>query len=445
MAASIAERAERYWRTIKAAMPSLPPGIQTAFGRPLGTSDVSWALSLVLAGWSLLKESDRGDAPEVLQQTGAMPLVNQLNALSVTLPEPFKKALETAEAATGGSFAGAATYLTQAFQDMIDLQRNAVATWVGGQLFREAGASLTRRIQEPGSQLGQTWSLPTVGATPTFQEARRSRLAAFEASERPKRSRSAAPKEAAPDSGSSPSEPAVPPAVVARGVLMSQAGWEAHETERILSGPEGNSGSALGLKRILRTYGGMKEYERQKFRRLVTAREGGFDSSRSGLVSVSVADLRAVRDADALDDVASAESLFGRYSELSLPDRKRMLRWIQNQEPAAFGLVERLPILLASYRALPQRERMRFLKLVDETEQEVQKESINAADVSWEPMTEPAVPELSDAIRLYRVYRRLSVPERASLIRASLQTEQGFNIPDFEKVDLGKIERKDLE
>lgn len=458
MASKLFDRAVRFQKTFAAAMPNLPDGIQTALKATLGTADVTWALALVLAGWRLQKEADSGDASVALRETGAQELVNEIDSLSIALPEPFKQALTAAEA-EDAAFAGAATYLSTAFNDMIDLQRTAVVKWLGGKLFREAGASLTRRIQAPASQLPSTWGAPPPAAeaqppTPTPAPSQPSRLERFERADRPRRVVPAVavvdqalppPSPSAPVEPIAPPTPQLPPQTIARLHLMTEGRWPANEAERILSGPTGDTGSALQLRQFLRTYASLSLPQRARFQALVEQNEEGFEVSRTALIATSISDIQNVRSVDGLPQKTGVE-LFGIYEGLSAPERQRALRWIVDQESSAFGNPAQLqlPTLYATYRNLPKYERMRFLKVVDEIEEEGKKDAWKTADVGWVSSASPN-PTISTATGLYRAYRRLSLPKRMSLVRAAIDNEEEFTLDEMNKTGLGKISPQELE
>lgn len=468
MASMLFDRATRYQSTFAAAMPNLPYGIQVALKAPLGTADAGWALALVLAGWRLLKEADSGDAQAVLKETGAQPLVDELNALSIALPEPFKQALTAAESPSA-TFAGAATYLTQAFTDMIDLQRNAVIKWMGGELFRSAGNSLTRRFQPPGSQpaaASATWGVPSNPPTASAPSSptptpRPSRLERFERADRPPpRARKAEIQDTAvtpveppapAEPASAPPTPQVPPETVARIHLMTQAGWAGNDADRILSGPKGDSGSALQLRQFLRTYASLSYPQRSRFQGLVEQQEESFEPSRTALLTTSIADIQNVRDIDALPIKTGAE-LLDIYEKLPVLERQRALRWITDRESTAFANLDQLdlPTLYGTYRNLQRLERMRFLKVIDEIEEAPKKDAWKTADIGWvTAWMKDFAPEPNRAITtaagLYKAYRRLSLPKRMSLVRAVIENEKEFTLEEMNKTSLGKIDPEDLE
>ena len=148
---------------------------------------------------------------------------------------------------------------------------------------------------------------------------------------------------------------------------MTEGGWPANDAERILSGPTGDSGSALQLRQFLRTYASLSLPQRARFQALVEQNEEGFEVSRNALLATSISDIQNVRSVDSLPQKTGVE-LFGIYEGMSAPERQRALRWIIDQESSAFGNQAQLqlPTLYATYRNLPKYERMRFLKLLDE-------------------------------------------------------------------------------
>jgi hypothetical protein len=112
-------------------------------------------------------------------------------------------------------------------------------------------------------------------------------------------------------------------------------GWEPYDADRLTSGPSGHTGSALQIRRFLRTYGGLPAREREKFQQRVSAEEAGFDVNREELLTLTNADLERVREAQPLG-ASDSDALWGIYSELGLMERKRSLRWIIGNEPLAF-------------------------------------------------------------------------------------------------------------
>lgn len=251
---------------------------------------------------------------------------------------------------------------------------------------------------------------------------------------------------------------------------LTSGGWQAHEADRILSGPSGNSGATLALKRLLRSYAAMGKGGREWFRRLVTEREADFEVSIAALRMVPASDIRDVRDVDY--EPKAAEEIFAGYKALAVPERQRMLRWIVDQESQAFSLEDRLPGLLATYRRLVKQERMRFIKIFDEVVNDLPKqnekhndknpppppanrlvsEPWRTADVRWVAASESAPlgtaaaasPFLNTAYDLFKVFRRLPVEQRLALIRAAIEGEQEFSIPaDLKDIKLGTIDPKD--
>lgn len=323
------EIGERLWRIMGIAMPKLPAGIQTALKLRVGAADVSWALALVLAGWGLLK---KGDEPTraALQETGALPLVNQLDGVAAVLPASFTKFLNAADQADDESgYAGASVYLTDAFNDLIDLQRNAIITWLNGVMFRDAARALVGRYPQPDSGLAPAWgSELTAPVAPSPPPARQSRAERFDRADRPRpRPRPAVATKAMPDEPAPP-DPNLSAEDIARAHLHT-AGWNVDEANRLLSGPKGTTGSLLQIRRILKAYTGLPKTERMLFQKLVDEAEQAF--TKEELQAVGIDDLGDIRSADALA-VTKGLELFRAYKRLAVRDRQRVLKYVIQNE-----------------------------------------------------------------------------------------------------------------
>lgn len=332
------ERATQYWQTVNAAFPKLPVGIQTVLRVRLGSGDVSWALSLVLAGWRLSKIGD-SEAVALLRSTstGLTELIKQLEVAALTMPASFQQSLTAAEAASDG-FAGAATYLADALNDLITLQQNALVTWLNGAQFRDEAGALVRRFPPPDSGLASAWDgggSMNPATTPSRVVSRADRA---DRQDRPPGRSGAPPKRANPAvkaAAAAPPEPSIGAHQAAHADLLGR-GWTSYDAGRILSGASGNAGSALAIRRLLRTYGSLREAERGNFRAAVSHKEQTFGLTMAALADVNVLDIQRVREAEVLE-ARTGVGLFEQYSELNPPERKRVVRWILDAEPTAFS------------------------------------------------------------------------------------------------------------
>lgn len=323
------EIGERLWRIIGIAMPKLPAGIQTALKLRVGAADVSWALALVLAGWGLLKKGDESTRT-ALQETGALPLVSQLDGVAVILPASFTKFLNAADQADDASgYAGASVYLIDAFNDLIDLQRNAIVTWLNGVQFRDTARALTSRYPQPDSGIAPAWSSETMEpATPSAPLSRQSRAERFDRADRPRpRPKPSVTAKAVADEPAPPT-PNLSAEDVARAHLHT-TGWNVDEANRLLSGPKGSTGSLLQIRRFLKTYTGLPKSERMLFQKLVDEAEQAF--TKEELQAVSIDDLGDIRSADSLA-VAKGLDLFRAYKRLAVRDRQRVLKYVIQNE-----------------------------------------------------------------------------------------------------------------
>lgn len=323
------EIGERLWRIMGIAMPKLPAGIQTALKLRVGAADVSWALALVLAGWGLLK---KGDEPTrvVLQETGALPLVNQLDGVAAVLPGSFMTFLNAADRADNeAGYAGASVYLIDAFNDLIDLQRNAIVDWLNGVMFRDAGRALVGRFPQPDSGLAPAWGSGTTEtqAQTTLPPVRQSRSERFDRADRP-RPRHKTTVEARAADETAPPTPNLKPEDVARAHLHT-TGWNVDEADRLLSGPKGSTGSLLQIRRLLKTYTGLPKAERMLFQKLVDESEQAF--TRAEMQAVNIDDLGEIRSAEAFAATTGLE-LFRAYRRLAVRDRQRVLKYVVQNE-----------------------------------------------------------------------------------------------------------------
>lgn len=105
----------------------------------------------------------------------------------------------------------------------------------------------------------------------------------------------------------------------------------------------------------------------------------------------------------------------------------------------------RLKRLYLTYRNLPKIERMRFLKIGDEAEQDFTKDEWKKADLQWMNDLSGTPLPLETGVALYRAYRRLPIAQRMSLVRAAIEKETGFTLEEMNQTDLGKIDPSELE
>jgi len=98
-----------------------------------------------------------------------------------------------------------------------------------------------------------------------------------------------------------------------------------------------------------------------------------------------------------------------------------------------------------TYRNLPKLERMRFLKMLDEIEQDYTKEEWKRADLDWlKDLAGVALP-LEDAVALYRAYKRLPLAHQMSLVRAAFEKESDFTLDEMNQTQVKKIDPAELE
>ena len=84
-----------------------------------------------------------------------------------------------------------------------------------------------------------------------------------------------------------------------------------------------------------------------------------------------------------------------------------------------------------TYKNLPKLERMRFLKLLDEAEQDYSEEDWKRADLDWLSALVGTPLPLDDAVALYRAYKRLPIAQQMSLVRAAIEKESGFTMAEM--------------
>ena len=105
----------------------------------------------------------------------------------------------------------------------------------------------------------------------------------------------------------------------------------------------------------------------------------------------------------------------------------------------------RLVRVYLTYKNLPKLERMRFLKLLDEAEQDYSKEEMRKADQEWLRDLAGAPLPLETSVALYRAYRRLPIAHRMALVRAALENETAFTLDELNNTNVGKIDPAELE
>lgn len=327
----IALVAERFWRTMLLAKPRLPVGIQIALDLRAGSADISWALALVLAGWRLLKQFD-ARTRTVLQETGALSFITRLDAVEKLVPTAFTQFLQTAEGTDGdASLAGAAVYLQSAFDEMIDLQRNAFVKWATGTELREYGATLAARFPQPNLGLAPTFSAPS--PPPPSRQQR------FDRADRPAPRTTLSGPTIRNAADLTVPAPQLSREEITRAHLHAQ-GWDTAAVDRVLSGPKGHTGPLFRVRQILKTYSALTKSERMLFQKIVDESEQAF--TREALKQTSVADLNDLRTVEPLAFKTGIE-LFRVYKDLPIPDRQRVLAYILTTEtrftPAEMNLV----------------------------------------------------------------------------------------------------------
>ena len=105
----------------------------------------------------------------------------------------------------------------------------------------------------------------------------------------------------------------------------------------------------------------------------------------------------------------------------------------------------RLMRVYLTYKNLPKLERMRFLKILDEVEQDYAKEEMRKADQEWLKTLSGTPLPLETGVALYRAYRRLPIAYRMALVRAALENETAFTLDELNDTKVGKIDPAELE
>ena len=105
----------------------------------------------------------------------------------------------------------------------------------------------------------------------------------------------------------------------------------------------------------------------------------------------------------------------------------------------------RLARTYLTYKNLPRLERMRFLKLIDEIEQDYTKDEWRRADLDWLKDLAGAPLPLEDAVALYRAYKRLPHAHQMSLVRAAFEMEADFTLDEMNEIQVNKIDLAELE
>ena len=98
-----------------------------------------------------------------------------------------------------------------------------------------------------------------------------------------------------------------------------------------------------------------------------------------------------------------------------------------------------------TYKNLPKLERMRFLKILDEVEQDYAKEEMRKADLEWLKDLAGAPLPLETGVALYRAYRRLPIAHRMALVRGALENETAFTLYELNNTNVGTIDPAELE
>ncbi|MBL9002762.1 MAG: LysM peptidoglycan-binding domain-containing protein [Myxococcales bacterium] len=98
-----------------------------------------------------------------------------------------------------------------------------------------------------------------------------------------------------------------------------------------------------------------------------------------------------------------------------------------------------------TYKNLPKLERMRFLKILDEVEQDYTKEEMRKADQEWLKTLSGTPLPLETGVALYRAYRRLPIAHRMALVRAALENETAFTLDELNNTNVGTIDPAELE
>jgi LysM repeat protein len=105
----------------------------------------------------------------------------------------------------------------------------------------------------------------------------------------------------------------------------------------------------------------------------------------------------------------------------------------------------RLMRVYLTYKNLARLERIRFLKLLDEAEQDYSKEDWKKADLDWLSALVGTPLPLDDAVALYRAYKRLPIAQQMSLARAAIEKESGFTMDEMKQTLVKKIDPAELE
>lgn len=247
--------ATRLWRAMEFALPKLPESTQTILKIRVDDADVRWTLALLLAGWRLSDNREFGAAEvkQVLKETGAGPLVEQISSLQMLLPDSFAMFVNAArEADADYKLAGAGALMVSALTELIETQRNALHAWLRGAQVREVGRALIRRFPLPNSGRPPVWGAPTSPPVPPASPAVPSTPARLRGERSERGSVMGRPVLLAPLPSSPPSPPppkkapiAKPPRSSVPGLdrsAVTQAylftlGWEGAEVERLMRGP----------------------------------------------------------------------------------------------------------------------------------------------------------------------------------------------------------------
>ncbi len=247
----LVQLATRLWRAMQFALPKLPEATQTVLKLRVDDADVGWTLALLLAGWRLSDNREFGAAEvkQVLKETGAGPLVEQISSLQMLLPDSFGMFVNAArEADADYKLAGAGALMVSALSELIETQRNALHAWLRGAQVREVGRALIRRFPLPDSGRPPVWGAPSVlpvspavPGTPIRlrgERPDRGSVTGRAVRQAPPTTPPSLPLDKKTTTGSSPhsSAPTLDRSAVTQAYLFT-LGWEGAEVERLMQGP----------------------------------------------------------------------------------------------------------------------------------------------------------------------------------------------------------------
>jgi hypothetical protein len=243
----LVEAATRLWRSMEYALPKVPESMQVALKARVEDGDVRWALALLLAGWRLGVRTEPGatEVAAMMKDTGAEPLVQQMNNLQMLFPESFRMFVNAAVAAdTDPKLAGAAAYLSNTLKELGDTERGVLQRWFRSAPFLESGRALIRRFPVPGSGRPPVWGSPPTAEPSTRKPSRVDRFDRADVIRRPPPPPSDPEEPATPALAAAtpaqPPSPALDDDALARSYLLS-LGWKATDVERLMAGPKKSS------------------------------------------------------------------------------------------------------------------------------------------------------------------------------------------------------------